>query len=616
MKLRWLIVSLVVIALAGAPAAAAASQGIGPQHPFEQTSSKTPEQVSFVLALQNKSDLEQQVDAGMPAGALSVSQFAARYGQTQSNIAALESYLAGFGITSSAMANGLDVQTNGAAGQYNKALSVTQDDYMVTGPDGSQEVVHAPEQAPLLPPNLAQFVIAIVGLSNYPAGQSEALQAQVTAPSATGPGTPGNGDLTPSYFAAHYDLSPLLKHGATGAGRAVGIISLAGFAPSDAETFWNAVGAPSSPSRLQIVNVDGGSTYQDVETSLDVEQAGGVAPNASIRVYEAPNTWTGFVDAFFQAASEDTADAVTNSWGLPQLIIDSNIASGFLPSGIHAAFDEAFLELAAQGQSAFGASGDYGAFGGSNYGITNLEGWAPNQSPWITSAGGTTLPFDWRPSYPIVVTKERTFAWDYVFPYWQSVGGSSEASWAEQHAYGSGGGFNSDWPEPGYQQGVPGTSSFSAVTWLTPTDFQTIDGVQIADQWIFNSAPSVIQGTGAGRATPDLAANADPDTGYEVYDTQNLGGWGYYFGGTSFVAPQLAGSTAVIDSYLGRRVGFWNPSIYRFAMQSNSPFTPLDTSGVSNDNLYYTGTPGNVFNVGSGLGIPDLTALATDFERR
>ena len=36
------------------------------------------------------------------------------------------------------------------------------------------------------------------------------------------------------------------------------------------------------------------------------------------------------------------------------------------------------------------------------------------------------------------------------------------------------------------------------------------------------------------------------------------GGWG----GTSFVAPQLNGSTAVIDSALGHRVGFWNPSIY------------------------------------------------------
>ena len=36
-------------------------------------------------------------------------------------------------------------------------------------------------------------------------------------------------------------------------------------------------------------------------------------------------------------------------------------------------------------------------------------------------------------------------------------------------------------------------------------------------------------------------------------------------GGTSFVAPQLNGSTAVIDSVLGHRVGFWNPSIYAAA---------------------------------------------------
>lgn len=38
-------------------------------------------------------------------------------------------------------------------------------------------------------------------------------------------------------------------------------------------------------------------------------------------------------------------------------------------------------------------------------------------------------------------------------------------------------------------------------------------------------------------------------------------------------------------------------------------------SGTSNDNLYYTGTPGQVFNPGSGLGYPDLTKLAEDFVR-
>jgi kumamolisin len=87
------------------------------------------------------------------------------------------------------------------------------------------------------------------------------------------------------------------------------------------------------------------------------------------------------------------------------------------------------------------------------------------------------------------------------------------------------------------------------------------------------------------------------------------GGWG----GTSFVAPQLNGSTAVIDSSLGHRVGLWNPSIYAFATSGNSPLTPLNAVGTSSDNLYYTGNAGSVYNVGSGLGFPNLSKLAADF---
>jgi len=42
----------------------------------------------------------------------------------------------------------------------------------------------------------------------------------------------------------------------------------------------------------------------------------------------------------------------------------------------------------------------------------------------------------------------------------------------------------------------------------------------------------------------------------------------------------------------------------------------LDTAGTSNDDLYYSGTLGNVYNVGSGLGTPDLARLARDFARQ
>jgi len=71
----------------------------------------------------------------------------------------------------------------------------------------------------------------------------------------------------------------------------------------------------------------------------------------------------------------------------------------------------------------------------------------------------------------------------------------------------------------------------------------------------------------------------------------------------------------VIDSYLHHRVGFWNPAIYQFAAASGSPFTPLDTSGGSNDNIYYTGTKGTIYNPATGLGTPDLAKLAADFAR-
>jgi kumamolisin len=76
------------------------------------------------------------------------------------------------------------------------------------------------------------------------------------------------------------------------------------------------------------------------------------------------------------------------------------------------------------------------------------------------------------------------------------------------------------------------------------------------------------------------------------------------------VAPQFNGSTAVIDSYLGDRVGFWNPAIYGMGLGfGSSPFTQLSTASTSNDNLY-TGNPGQAYNQAVGLGIPDLTKMA------
>jgi subtilase family serine protease len=44
--------------------------------------------------------------------------------------------------------------------------------------------------------------------------------------------------------------------------------------------------------------------------------------------------------------------------------------------------------------------------------------------------------------------------------------------------------------------------------------------------------------------------------------------------------------------------------------------TTLPFSGTSNDNLYFSGTAGTLYNPGAGLGYPDPTQLGKDFAAR
>jgi subtilase family serine protease len=116
-----------------------------------------------------------------------------------------------------------------------------------------------------------------------------------------------------------------------------------------------------------------------------------------------------------------------------------------------------------------------------------------------------------------------------------------------------------------------------------------------------------------------VSADADPFSGYLLYNPSAVaggnpalqGGWG----GTSFVAPQFNGSTAVIDSYLGHRIGLWNPSLYQLAAGHASPATPLNQVGTGNDNLFYTGNPGQQYNPATGLGVPNIAAYAGDLAK-
>jgi hypothetical protein len=128
------------------------------------------------------------------------------------------------------------------------------------------------------------------------------------------------GSLTVTDFASHYDVNPVYHSGVSGKGVAIGIVTFASFTPSDAYAYWHALGLNVSSSRIHEVQIDGGfgpvsDLGGSLETTLDVEQSGGLSPGSKVMVYEGPNTDQGFIDAFAKAVDSNTADTISCSWG-------------------------------------------------------------------------------------------------------------------------------------------------------------------------------------------------------------------------------------------------------------------------------------------------------------
>ncbi|MHB1733487.1 MAG: S53 family peptidase, partial [Ferrimicrobium acidiphilum] len=637
------------------------------------TAGTTQMRVSFILKGQNISSLQSKVDAGWTGPYLTPVEFAQKYGQTPLYVKQLISYLNSYGIQAQAMTDMLDVTSQGTATQYQNALSVLFDNYEVSassvtvssGPAASTQQVFAATHNPQLPSNLATNIEAVLGLTNYAPYQSLSIpgKAQVTPGStAANGGTIPTGTAPssqlPQAFEKQYHLTTVLNAGSQGQGQTMGIVTLASVNPKVPAYFWqNVAHIAVLPNRLTLVNVDGGAGAVSLnngsdETTIDVEQSGSIAPQAKIVVYQAPNTDYGFVDAFYQAASQNVAGSLSASWGESETAIQYTVAAGQESPGYAAAFNQAYLESAAQGQSVFVSSGDQGAYSPTgDIGTYNLGVDSPEDSPYVTSVGGTTLPGS--QVYPITdkrgsvtgyeevnIPKQLTWGWDYLWPMYQALGASSESAAAGGLIVGSGGGYSALFNGPSYQTGV-GASGYSDYQFINPTAYQDISptSLYLPTSFTLTPAPGLSTGTKAGfRATPDVAFNADPQTGYVAYDPQFVQPFGSAlvdFGGTSFIGPQLNGVTADYESSLGHRIGFWNPNIYRFAASNNSPFHPLDSNTVysgpvyysgrnhgkslqitgefTNTNDYYTGTSGAIYNPGSGLGYANLSKLLNDF---
>ena len=582
--------------------------------------------VTLVLGLHNQDALEKYIYSTVTRGNpafhrfLTTAEFADRYGATAREIAQVQAFLKQQGLTQvELLPNHLAIKARGTIGQFNAAFHTSIHDYRNS--DGS--TFHQPNATPTVPAALAGTLVVASGLSSearyhshhvkailppQPGPSANAL-ARAAAPAATCTGNPTAtctvGEFTVGDVANRYNINPLYKAGVNGKGSTVGIATLANFIPADAYAYWSAIGLPVKPNRITQVHVDGGGPLSGPagsgETSLDVEQSGGIAPWADIIVYDAPNTDAGFFDVFNRAVSDNKVDSLSVSWGSPEIFYFPQLNGGVDFTDELRAFHQVFLEAAVQGISMFATSGDSGAYdtvrslGGS---LTDpvpppLTADAPGSDPFITTAGGTTVPFSYSFSGgpTATLTKESVWGWDYIASYFQTNFGVDITD--AVFSVGGGGGVSVFWQLPLYQHFTSGIRRSEKNQTLLFPPF----GINYT-----------LPANYRGRNEPDISLNADPETGYSLVSSLDGPGLQTFFGGTSFVAPQLNGISALLKQSSHGRVGFWNPQVY--ALQNIFGYGPFSAFNDirSGDNWFYVGKPG--YEPGAGIGTLNVSNLA------
>lgn len=426
---------------------------------------------------------------------LTPQQFTAAYGPTQADVDAVVQYLNTNGIrVSDVSPNRMLIHAEGQSAQMEQAFSVTINNYSLNG-----ATYFASAANPALPAKLVQSVQSVIGLNNL-----EQLHPML-APHSVGShrGKPGGGGGTPAGYspqqiAAAYNW-PSVTSAANGTGEKIAIGTAYSYKSSDVTGFWSHYGLPSHT--ITIVPVDGSTTRANVETTIDIERSGAMAPGATILVYEGANAkFTTFTDVYNKIVTDDQAAVMTTSWGAAE----SSTSTATMQTD-----DNIFAQGAAEGISLFAAAGDNGSSDGTS---NQDEADFPSSDPYVAAAGGTSL----------TLTTNNAIA--------------SETAWS-----GTGGAESHYFTEPSWQLGTN-----------VPQD--------------------------GFRQTSDLALDADPNTGYSVLYN---GSWSVY-GGTSFVAPELAALFAVKVSQNGTRVGQANAAVYAIANGSRYSSDFHDITSGSN----------------------------------
>jgi kumamolisin len=263
---------------------------------------------------------------------------------------------------------------------------------------------------------------------------------------------------TATYLAQRYNFPTQ-----NGTPPVIGIISLGGtYLTNDLQYYWRNILNLSKIPTVKYVQVSGARNAPNQrivaddgsdENTLDIEIVGGTCPGCTIVVYFAPNTLSGFYNAFYSAINDSVnkPSIISCSWGMPEQ---------YWPVNTMIAYDQLFKTAVAKGITICAASGDNSSDDGDVNGLPHVD--FPSSSSYVVACGGTSL----------LTVVETTWSYNPTYD------------------WGTGGGISAQFTAPSYQNGI--------VVYPNVT------------------VPSTTYLRGK-RALPDVAMNGDPLSGWALY---------------------------------------------------------------------------------------------------
>jgi kumamolisin len=280
-----------------------------------------------------------------------------------------------------------------------------------------------------------------------------------------------------------------------GSGQRIAIIELGGgFRRAELRRYFASIGVPMP--KITAVSVDGSANRPGLDRKADNEVLG------DVEVIGAVAPGAEMLVYFAPMSDRGFIDALTTAVFDPRepsvISISWGDAELNWTDQARGAMDKACRAAAALGITVCAATGDAGWTDGVTGRHAHVD--YPASSPHVLACGGTSLT--------------------------EQDGAIAEKVWNNHNGNATGGGVSALYDLPTWQRRA--------------------------------RVPRSVARGGHGRGVPDVAGNADPETGYMIGNGKTNFGWG----GTSAVAPLWAGLIALLNQGLGTRVGYLNPLLY------------------------------------------------------